>query len=335
MKYNREGDDSPFHGRVEQVNAAMIVSRPDLMQFKRCDDEDTGTNEDDRIDSDGWDDYKAGVLLLWLPKHPEFYGLTPDHCWYIVANGHHRLEYGRKCGVECFNCQVLREADGWRAQDVRSKAAEINIADGKGSIHDQVKFIRNERILHGDNVALQRAARIGARGVKASTIALKSTDPLFDSFINERITADHAVAIAAAAPTHANAQRIGIVSAAAGRPPDFCANLVKVALLDTLPGDEEIILFGDNDKAMRDMEANAAKASELHRNVREQIMAVRGAAKRPELAGRLGVNVKNPIAVARRVDQLKAESIRWDNWPLHPDLVTLVTGRRTNLESLL
>jgi hypothetical protein len=64
--------------------------------------------------------------------------------------------------------------------DARALGAEQNISDGKGTIYDQAKFIRNEGRTHGANAALARARSIGARGRKAATIALQATEAADD-----------------------------------------------------------------------------------------------------------------------------------------------------------
>src|SRR5690606_17982633 len=103
------------------------------------------------------------VLLLWEPENPAEHGLEGDQK-YIVANGHHRYAFGERQGVPAYNVQIIREADGVSADEAMILAAEVNIADGKGSIHDQVKFIRNTERARGEDQALAQARRIGARG---------------------------------------------------------------------------------------------------------------------------------------------------------------------------
>ena len=61
----------------------------------------------------------------------------------------------------------------------------------------------------------------------------------------------------------------------------------------------------------------------IQRGLRQQISAVQGAARNPKLAARMGVDVKDPVAVQMKIAKLKAELARWQNWPMHPDLVAL------------
>jgi hypothetical protein len=304
------------------IPAGQIALRPDLMQFKRVDDTEAGTNAADQL-SGAWDDLKAGTLLLWQPKDPAQYGLQSGQR-YIVANGHHRYAFGAAQGVKGFNAQIVREADGVSAADARSLGAEINIADGKGTIYDQAKFIRNERATYGADAALARARQIGAKARKAAAIALEAGADLYTSFINEQISPDQTEAIAHAAPADDATQRLGILQARKGASPADLANYIQAVRVATAGRAEQLDMFGSNDAAIAQAEAMAARASGFQRQIAEQIRAVQGAAKRPEQAAALGVNVADPQGVLRRIAQLKTELERWQNWPMHPDLVRAV-----------
>ncbi len=52
--------------------------------------------------------------------------------------------------------------------------------------------------------------------------------------------------------------------------------------------------------------------------------AVQGAAKRPEQARALGVDVADPAAVRAKIADLKAERDAWENWSTNPDLVARI-----------
>jgi hypothetical protein len=309
---------------VHQVPADAIATRPDLMQFKRMDDTATGLNEGDKL-TGKWDDLKAGNLLLWEPKNPADYGLSGGQK-YIVANGHHRFEFGKADEVPAFNAQVVREADGISAEDARRLGAEINIADGKGTIYDQAKFIRNTATTHGADEAVAAARRIGARGRQAADIGLAASDPLWDSFINEQIKPETAHAIVKAAPGDASAQAIGIKYAAQGKPADFIANVMKASQAEAGQRAQSLDLFGNDDSAMQQMEAQAARATELQKDLRQRIQVLQ-AGKRVEIAKSENIDVKNPQAIPARIQELKAELDRWQNWPMQPDLVAKVKGQ--------
>ena len=311
---------------IEKVLTGEIGVRPDLMQYKKMDDPRAGTREADKI-TGAWAYRKGGVLLLWEPKNPEAYGLAAGER-YIVANGHHRLAAAQEQGVDYLNAQILREADGYSVEEARVEAAEINIADGKGTIYDQANWFRNTAAMVGADEALESGKRIGAQGRKAQTIGLQASDNVYSSFINEQITPDQAYQIAKAAPDNDAAQQVGLQRALQGLEGSHLANFIYAVKEygAEQPDGIQLDLFGQDDAAIAAMDRQAGIATEHQQALKDQIASVRGAAKRPDLARELGVDVNDPAAVQRRIDELRQEAKRWEEWPDHPDLVAIVKG---------
>lgn len=310
-------------GDVIKAPRAEIAQRPDLMQFKRIDEGASGVNAEDKL-TGAWDPLKGGLLLLWEPATPSDYGLTGAQR-YIVANGHHRVEFGDRVDNKIYNSQVLREADGYSVGDARRIGAEINIADGKGNIYDQAKFVRDIAATHGPDEALAAARRIGARGRKATNIGIAAGPDAFDAFINERIGADHAEQIALAAPGNDGLQRVGVGAALRGANAQEAANLVRAAAsMPAGPQGAQGDLFGADDSALLAMEAQAKRATAIQNQLTEDIRAVQGAAKNPAAAKKYGVDVKDQAGLEAKLTELKALRARWDNWHLEPDLVAQV-----------
>lgn len=303
---------------AQVIPADQIAVRPDLMQFKRSDDAKSGVNEGERI-TGTWDDLKAGTLLLWEPIEPTAHGLEGEQR-YVVANGHHRFEFGSREGVQGYNTQIIREADGYSANDARRLGAEINIADNKGTIYDQTKFLRNLRDTHGEDEALAVGRRIGARGRKAADIAFAAGDTLFGSFINEKVTPDAAAKIASAAPGNDAAQVAGIRALHDGKNADWAANIARAHdVLAPAQGAVEVNLFGEAEFA--NIDAIAGRATEVQAELREMIRAVQNAANNPKMAAKMGVDVKDPAGVQKRIEQLRTEIERWNHWPTDPELM--------------
>lgn len=313
---------------VQRVAASAIAARPDLMQFKRMDDTTTGVNAGDKLNGK-WDDLKGGNLLLWEPKDPNAHGLAPGEK-YIVANGHHRFEFGERAGVPQFNAQIVRERDGYSAQDARALAAEINIADGKGTIYDQVKFLRNEGATHGPDAALARAGRTGAQGRQAATIAFAAGPDLYDSFVNEQIKPEQAEAIAKSAPTGQDGsdglQRLGVRKALDGASPGELQNLMQAVKLEgrNVPA-QQFDLFAADDTAIKAAEQLANVAGRIQGELSREIRATDSAAKNASTAKAKGIQFDRPPAeILADNARLKVERDRWDNWALHPELVKQV-----------
>jgi hypothetical protein len=316
---------SPSEKPVQRVPVAEIAARPDAMQFKRSDNTATGENAQDAL-TGKWNDLAGGNLLLWEPIQPSRYGLTGEQK-YIVANGHHRLAFGQRQQVDAFNAQVIREADGYSVNDARRIAAEINIMDGKGTVYDQAKFLRNIAATHGEDEALAARGRLGARSRPAQDIAFLAGPDLYDAFVNHIVQPDAAAALAAAAPRNEVAQRIGIRAVGQGKGTDFAVNLTRAAAAQIGDRVQQTDLFAPDDPAFASMERQAEVASREMRAIREQIAAVSGAVKRPEVARQLGVDVRDPAAVAGTIAQLKDLLRRWESWPADPQLRAITLGQ--------
>ncbi|NOS39073.1 hypothetical protein, partial [Staphylococcus aureus] len=79
-------------------------------------------------------------------------------------------------------------------------------------------------------------------------------------------------------------------------------------------------LFGFDDSAMVEAENLAKAAVKKQNEIQKTLSAVQGAAKRPELAAKEGVDVKNPEAIKARIAELKEQKRDWQNWHTNPKL---------------
>lgn len=243
-----------------------------------------------------------------------------------VITGRHRLDLARRSGEKTIPTQIVDEAAGFTREKAMVFDAAANIRDGQGSIEDYADFFRNTQQLTPAEAGAQ--GLLGrAKGRAGWDIGRSASDDLYALYKAGKVNEGQTLAIARAAPADAGAQRIGIKYALAGKSADFIGNVLKAAQSEAGQRGETLDLFGTDDDAMRQMEARAERAAAAQKEIIEQIRAVQGAAKRPEAARKLGVDVGDPDGVRRRVDELKAEAVRWVNWPLHPDLVERVTGK--------
>jgi hypothetical protein len=203
--------------------------------------------------------------------------------------------------------------------------AEANIRDGTGTVEDYAHYFKHSPQLTEED-ARTRGLLSRAKGKAGWDLGRNASDDLYAAWQAGRVTDEQALAIARVAPGNSNAQQIGLKAALDGKPPDFITNLIHSAISESRGNAETLDLFGKSDAAMTEMQRQASKASKIQRDIRNQISAVSGASKRPELAAKLGVDVNDPEALAARLDHLKFELERWRNWPLYPDLVAQVKG---------
>jgi len=328
---------------VQNVPADQIAVRPELMQFKDF-ELGTGGVVGKRRLKGPWDEFKSGLLLLWEPINPAKYGLQ-DGEKYIAANGHYRINLGQREGVSKYNVQVIREADGFSVTHARILAAEINIADGKGTIYDQVNLLRAIQEAYSKDEAVAAGIRTGQSGRKAATIAFNAapradrpTDSdLIDAFVNERITPDQAEVIADVAPNDAGWQAVGIKSAVRKMPPEELRNFLnaaqRLARASAIPKNIQGDLFGNvNDRAYQQAIAQGKAAEEIKKGIRVELDVVRAGKrasgeKRAEIARKYGISVDDPAALQAIADKLGQELERWAKWAENEDLVAQVYAK--------
>jgi hypothetical protein len=242
----------------------------------------------------------------------------------VVVTGRHRLALAKRLGEKTIPTTIVREADGFTRADALTLDAQFNIRDGNGSLDDYANYFKNTAISEADARAAGLLDR--AQGKAGWLLGRAASDDLTALYRAGKIEAREALAIARTAPSDAGAQQVGIKFALAGRPAAFIENVMRATQAEVGARETTIDMFGADDSAMQQMAERAERAGQFQRELRDQIQAVQGAAKRPEAARKLGVDVNDPEGVAKKVAELKAELTRWENWPTEPDLMAKVKG---------
>lgn len=288
---------------VERVRVSEIKTKPEELQFKL----DVNAEGEQKPLKGEWNELAAGNLLLWQAADGTYY----------VANGHHRLALAKRTGQEAVNAQILKEGDGYTIADARRVAAEANILAGKGTIYDQAEYFRTSPGYTED--LSTKKGLVGA----GYTIGKKATDNTYAQFRNKKISPEAAEAIADAAPKNDNLQVAGVDFALKNPKADAyeISNFINALTISTEAPVQQGNLFGFNDRAIEDAKLQAKAVAQKMKELREQVNAVRGAAKRPEIAKKLGVDVKDPQAVKSKVTELSGELARWEKWYTFPELV--------------
>ena len=88
-------------------------------------------------------------------------------------------------------------------------------------------------------------------------------------------------------------------------------------------------LVGEDLSPSDEMKRREKIAGRRQREISEQLSAIRGASTHPEQARKLGVDVKDPVAVKAKVQELRQLQERWKDWHKFEDLVAEVVGVRT------
>lgn len=295
---------------TQEIPINKIKLSADVPNFKGGASEETGTVAGQEL-SGKYERRGTAPIVVWQRLNGDL----------EVITGRHRLDLARRTGEKTIPGQIVKEADGFTKDQAITFDAEANIRDGQGEVSDYATYFKGTDISEAE--ARARGLLSRAKGKAGWVLAKAATDDLYASWRAGHVNDAQAVAIAEGAPGNAGAQRAGIKLAREGKPAEVISGVLRRASQVTGKA-ENLDLFGADDTAIRQMEADEAKASGIRKGIKDQITAVQGAAKKPEAAAKLGVNVKDPGAVLRKVNELKDELDRWANWWLHPDLVEQV-----------
>ena len=296
---------------------------------------------EDLVLSEDVPNFKAGAnskgVVEPLTGKLDYTGLAPVQIWERlngdkeVISGRHRLDLAERNGPEVapvLPAQIHREADGFDVKQAQSLDAILNIRDGQGSVADYANYFKAAEVEEG---AAKSAGLLDrAKGKNGFAIARDAGPEVFAAHRAGLLSDEAAVEIAKAAPQNQALQAVGLKLVNEGRPISLAVNTMRALSLAGPPGvkPEQGDIFGFDDSLIKEQLEVAKRAAAAQREIREQIAAVSGATKRPEIARKLGVDVKDPEAVQAKIEQLRAESERMQNWPLYPDLVEKFGGRR-------
>lgn len=252
-------------------------------------------------------------------------GVAPIQIWVRedgrkeVISGRHRLDLAERSGEKTIPAQYHYESEGFGADQAAVLDAMLNIREGQGKVKDYVDFIKATKPRKQEAESQGILAR--QTGKRAFTIATEGSDALITSHRNDQLTDEAATRIAEAAPRNEKLQAVGIKAIQEGKTIAVAENMVKAVKTmtdETAQGSGD--LFGFDDSAMVEAENLAKAAVKKQNEIQRTLSAVQGAAKRPELAAKEGVDVKDPEAIKVRIAELKEQKRDWQNWHTNPKL---------------
>ena len=305
-----------------KVTGSEIIEAPideltlsaDVPQFK------SGANQQGVVEALGgtFDRTGVGPIQVWVRNDGSK----------EVISGRHRLDLARRSGEKTIPAQYHYESQGFGRDQAATLDAMLNIREGQGKVRDYVDFIKGTGLTEAEANAQGILAR--ATGRRAYTIANQGSDALITAHRANQLTDEAATRIASAAPNNEALQAVGIKAIQDGKTITVAENMVKAVRTMTdesamRPGGD---MFGFDDSALREAEALARKAAAKQADIQKTLSAVQGAAKNPERAAKEGVDVKDPEAVKRRIDELKQEKQDWQNWHTNPELTAQLRGEK-------
>lgn len=303
----------PNQVAIAEVPVKELKLSADVPNFKADANSETGVVAGQKLEGK-FQRLGTGPIVAWRRLNGDL----------EVITGRHRLDLARRSGETTIPAQVVEEANGFTKEMALTFDAEANIRDGQGSVEDYGTYFRHSPQLT-EEAAKSRGLLSRAKGQAGFDLGRYASDDVYALWKSGKVTEGQALAITRAAPGDAAAQRVGSRQALLGKSPEFISDLITAARSTGRAVTPD--LFGANDAALQEAEALAQRVGRIKSELRGQIQAVQGAAKRPEQARKLGVNVEDPQGVKARIGELRAELERWEgNWAGQPDLMARARG---------
>lgn len=264
-------------------------------------------------------------------------GVAPIQLWQRnngqleVISGRHRLDLAKRSGEETIPAQVHREADGFDVNQAAALDALLNIREGQGKVKDYVTYFQRPGYTREEAESSGVLAR--STGQRAYSIATNGSSDLIAAHRADVITDEAATRIANSAPKEDSVQALGMKLIQEGKSINNAVNMMQaVKAIAGGRGEQTTDMFGFDDSAMKEAEEMARIASRKQTEISQDLSAVTGASKRPEVAKKYGVDVKDPASLQAKIDELRQQKMAWENWSSDPELVTQIQNEIRGVE---
>jgi hypothetical protein len=259
-------------------------------------------------------------------------GVAPIQVWrrldgsLEIISGRHRFDLAKRSGETTIPSQIHDEALGFDRTKAATLDAELNIRDGQGKVKDYVNYFKESGI--DRKTAESRGLLARATGKRSFTIANQGSDELITAVRSDQIGDEAAYYIALNAPSDARLQGVGIKAIMDNKSMNTAVNMMQA--VKALAGENETTtdMFGFDDSAIKEAEEMAKLASMAQREIQTRLSAITGAARNPAVAKAEGIDIKDPVAIKNRIEELKRAKAEWDNWSTNPELVSLIRKER-------
>ena len=259
-------------------------------------------------------------------------GVAPIQVWrrldgsLEIISGRHRFDLAQRSGEKTIPAQVHDESQGFNADKAAVLDAELNIRDGQGKVKDYVNYFQGSKIPREEANARGLLAR--ALGKRAYSIAADGSEELIAAVRSDQIGDEAAYYIALNAPKDSRLQAVGLNAINDGKSMNTAINMMQAVKALASEQDTTTDMFGFDDSAIREAEEMAKIAARKQRDIQTRLSAISGAAKNPALAKAEGIDIKNPEAVKKRIDELRQAKAAWENWSTSPGLVAEIRAER-------
>jgi hypothetical protein len=253
-------------------------------------------------------------------------GVAPIQLWernngdLEVISGRHRLDLAKRSGEKTIPAQIHKESEGFDVNKAASLDALLNIREGQGKVKDYVTYFQRPGYTAQEAESSGVLAR--STGQRAYSIATNGSSDLIAAHRADVLTDEAATRIASTAPKEDSVQALGMKLIQEGKSITNAVNMMQaVKAISGGRGETTTDMFGFDDSAMQDAEKMAKIASSKQSEISQDLSAVSGASKRPEVAKKYGVDVKDNAALQAKIEELRQQKAAWDTWSSNPDLI--------------
>jgi hypothetical protein len=293
--------------KTEEIPLDKIKLSKDIPNFKE------GSNENGVVAGEQlqgkYDRLGTAPIVLWERNNGDL----------EVITGRHRLDLARRNGEATIPSQIIKESEGFTAEQAHLFDVEQNIKDGKGTVKDYVRFFKESDL--GEDEIKERGLTARSLGKMSYDIAKNGSDSLTALFLDGKIPDAKAAAIASGAPANEAAQAAGVKMAK-----KMSADELKayVSILNTKQAVKQdgADLFGFDDSNIKEAEAIAKLVAKDKAAIDAKISAVKGALRNPQAAQEMGLKFEaTPENIGKEVDKLNFEKESLDKFYTNPELM--------------
>jgi len=280
---------------IVEVPVDKLKLSKDVPNFKEAADKETGVVLGQELEG-RYERLATAPILVWERDSGDL----------EVITGRHRLDLARRTGETTIPAQVVRESEGFTKTMALTMDAESNIREGQGGVKDYAQYFRaNQEITEAD--ARTRGLLSRSKGQSGFRIGKSAVDDVYAAFIGGKLNESKAAAIAAGAPNSESAQ-LAAISKADTMSPDELEQFARILTRST-PSDKlkpkQGNLFGFDDTALLEAEAVAREVGKESASIKQRIMAVKGALRRPDIARKMGLEFSDEKAIQAEVNRLE------------------------------
>jgi hypothetical protein len=297
---------------IIEVPLKDIQQSKDLPQFKSGAD---AKGVVDRLEGK-FDRRGVGAIQLWKRLDGRL----------EVISGRHRLDLAERSGETTIPAQINYESQGFDLDKATTLDSELNIRDDQGKVKDYVNYFKGSKITREEAVGKGLLAR--TLGKRSFGIATQGSEELIAAIRGDRIGDEAAYNITINAPNDARLQSVGLQAIMDGKSMQTATNTMQAVKAMAAERDTTTDMFGFDDSLIKEAQEMAKIAAKMQQSIAARLSAITGAAKNPAMAKAEGIDVRDPEAIKRRIEELRAQKAALENWSTSPELVAEIRAAR-------